>query len=270
LPAIQLARLNKQLAELRDAWPDQEDFLSALHALLEFYANPTHRVGQVGEPAPLLKSYNVPPPLVQSIVKGLGALPAQNPLHCLQICDLLWREPAYETRLLAAYLIGQIHSDDLEIIQRVEQWLETETNSHLLNVIFTVGVAGVASRRPDDFLARIEKWLANGKPRAQANGLRALHILLGVSTFDNFPACFRIITPVLRQPVNELRQELVSVLQKLARRSPVETAVYLSEILETNISPDTALVIRLTLEALPEKQSQKIQEQLRERRRENF
>ena len=54
MPAIQLARLNRQIAELSEAFYQPKRYLQTLHDLLEAYHDRSYRSGQTGPPPPLL------------------------------------------------------------------------------------------------------------------------------------------------------------------------------------------------------------------------
>lgn len=267
MPAIQLTRLKKQIQELRVDWADPVKFHQELTALLEFYADPTHRTGQSAEPVTLLKSYQVPPPLIRQIVLGVSDLITSRPTYSLQICDRLWADSAYEPRLLAIHFLGLIPGLESEIAARTGQWLQGANDAKLVEAMFDVGVAGLAARRPEAFQELVESWLAQEQVFYQAIGLRALETLIHVPDFENFPPCFRMITPLMRRALPELRPELSDVLTALGERSPAETAYFFLDLMEAPISNETGLLIRLGLESLPPEQKQRVRARLRERRR---
>src|SRR3989304_215281 len=104
MPAIQLARLKIQSAQLSEDFVRPDKFVRGLRDLLELYADRTRRSGQFGEPAPLLPAFKVPAPVLRQVLKDLAPMATGDPQGGLALCEALWAEPFLEFRLLAAYL----------------------------------------------------------------------------------------------------------------------------------------------------------------------
>ena len=79
MPAIQLARLKIQSVRLAENFADPHTFARELRGLLDFYAERTHRPGQVGEPPPILPAYNVPPQVMRQVERELSPIAIQDP-----------------------------------------------------------------------------------------------------------------------------------------------------------------------------------------------
>src|SRR5512145_962522 len=109
MPAIQLARLKLQAVELAASFRQPAVFARKLDDLCEFYANRTYRPGVSGESHPsLLKSYNIPAPVLREVQHELTPLAYAEPQATLALCQSLWEEPILEHRLLAAGILGQL------------------------------------------------------------------------------------------------------------------------------------------------------------------
>ena len=267
MPAIQLTRLKKQLAELRLQWPDAQMFYRGVLRLLEYYADHSLRPGQAGEPSPLLFTYQVPPPLIREIVVELDDLAVSQPMHTVQICDLLWNDPSYETRLLAIRLLGVLPFLPGEVTTRAARWMAVTTDEQLVQAMFTFGLAQFAAIDPDAFMLLVGDWLGSPAIETQALGLRALGTLLAVPAFENFPPCFRLLSPLVRQSTPDLRPELVNVLRILGERSPQEAVYFYLDLLDGSVSAQAPILIRLALDPLPAEQARRVRQKLRERER---
>jgi hypothetical protein len=267
MPAIELTRLKKQLAELRDLWSQPEQFVRGVQDLFDFYADHTHRTGQAAEPAPLLEAYQVPPPLLRQVVLELDDLATSQPQHTLWVCDLLWEQPIYETRLLAIQLLGYIKDQPREVGQRASRWMEETTDEQLTQLMFNHGVVRLAAAHPDAYLDLVEDWLGSASQDDQSLGVRAMATLVRLPEFDNFPPCFRLLVPLMREAPQELRPELAQLLRLLGERSPRETAYFFHEILTAPPSPQTGILIRMALDPLPTDMQRAVRQHMHERGR---
>jgi hypothetical protein len=267
MPAIQLARLKKQLSDLRQAWSDPDIFLRQLIELLEYYADHSFRTGQAAEPSPLLKSFQVPPPLIRQIKHALDDLAIADPGYTLQICDTLWASPIYETRLLAVHFLGLIPVRAGEIASRAGRWLAVTTDQQLIDAMFTHGLNRFAAQNPDTYLQLVEAWLGSNSRLEKALGLRAMATLVRQPEFKNFPPCFRLLAPFVHQANQDLRPELVESLRALAERSPKEAAYFFIEMLESGYNTQMGMLLRLALEPLPPDLQATVRSHLRESRR---
>jgi len=267
MPAIQLTRLKKQLVELRGLWPQADKFVRGVQDLFEYYADYTHRTGQAAEPAPLLETYQVPPPLIRQIVLELDDLAASQPQHTLWVCDQLWEQPTYETRLLAIQLLGYITDQPREVGQRAGRWMAETTDEQLAQMMFNHGVVRFAATHSEAYLELVEDWLGSASQDEQSLGVRALTAVVRLPEFDNFPPCYRMLVPLMRQAPQELRPGLAQLLRQLGERSPRETAYFFQEILDAPPSPQTGLLIRMALDPLPADLQRAIRERMHERGR---
>lgn len=252
MPAIQLARLKIQTARLAEHFTDPPAFGRALHDLLDYYADRTHRAGQSSEPPPLLAAYHVPPPVLRQILKELTPRATANPEAALFLCDRLWSESELEFRLLAASLLGQIppHPPRM-ILKRVESWAGPEIEERLLRALAASALARTRQELTDDFCHQLKEWLNSPHLFVQRLGLLSLLPLVNDSGFGNLPLLYRWLTPLTRAVPPPLRADLLEVLQALARRSPQETAFFFRQVLAMPENLDTAWLARQTLSVFP-------------------
>ncbi len=252
MPAVQLTRLKMQSALLADSFSRPDAFVKGLKAMLEFYANRSHRPGQSGAPHPLLASYNVPPPVLRQVALELGPYIIANPEGALHLSDRLWQEENLECRFLAAQILSRVPvSFSKPLLQQIQAFLSKEEEDPLIDALLKQSLSNTRREATGDYLATVQAWLASQDIRAQEIGLRALLPLLEDPDFDNLPVVFRILTPFTRTTHPRLRPYLLQVVSLLVKRSPQESAYFLRHSLDMPDSEDAAWLIRQLLGSFP-------------------
>ena len=252
MPAISPAKLKLQTARLAEQYTQPGVFVRAMHTLLKSYADNTHRPGRSGTPSALIESYNVPQPVMRYLWVAMKPVVDQDPQRILELCDVLWTEPYLEHRLLACTLLGQVPVIQPEpIALRLERWTQTVPEPRLVGVVIEHGMARLRSEAPNTLLILIEAWLQSSNIYVQQLGLRALIPQVEDPGFQNLPAVFHLLTPFLRSIPPPLRPDLVDLLEKLALRSPSETAYTLRTALGSADNPDTAWLTRQVFPMFP-------------------
>jgi len=263
MPAIHPARMKIQVAQLGEKINQPEDFVRSLHNLLDYYADRTYRPGQSGEPPPLLATYKTPPPVFRQIVREITTLAVVDPPAALVLVDALWAEPIIEFRLLAITLVGKISPTPPEpVLARIRSWIDSTPEDRLSDAVLKHGLVQIRRQYPKIFLQMIEDWLKADELFFRQIGLRAMVPLLSDPNFENLPAVFRLLTPLIRTPPSILRIDLVAVLRSLVHHFPQE-AVY---VLRQNLSsdhPDTAWLARQVLSDFPSEIQASLGEALR-------
>lgn len=266
MPAIQLARLKIQAAQLVEDYHDTASYVKGLHGLFDYYADRTRRSGQSGEPPPLITSYNVPLPVLRQVLIELAPHVALDHQAAFSLCNSLWEEPYLEFRLLAASILGQIPPNPPEpILDRVLSWAIPSTEDRLLDALIGEGLSRVRKESPDSFLNQVEGWLTAAEVFPQQLGLRATHTLVSDRYFKNLPFLFRMMAPLVRKASPQLRPYLLDVLRALAMRSPKEAAFFLRKNLSVKTdNPGTAWLTRNSLRYFPAEEQARLRVALRE------
>ncbi|HSF82800.1 MAG TPA: DNA alkylation repair protein [Anaerolineales bacterium] len=268
MPAIQLARLKKQVSELADLYHDPVAFRRLLTDILDFYADRTHRFGYAGEPPPILPTHNVPAPVMRQIIKELSTHASMDAESSLNLIDYLWKQSYLEENLLAAYLLGFIEPGNSEqIIKRVNTWLETKPEEILLNTILENSLANLLKSAPEMVIQAIEEWLAAPDQYYQHVGLKAIQPLIDQNKFDDLTVIFKLITPYIRSSSIVIQPDVIDVLISLARRTPSETAYTLRRILEASDNNNAAWYVRQTIKHFPNDIQSKLRDLLHENRK---
>ena len=246
MPAIQLARLKIQAAQLAASFYEPAAYLRGLRYLLNFYADRTHRPGQAGEIRALLPAYNVPAPVLRQVVNELAPLAEKDPTAGLALVDALWTEDNLECKLGAISLMGTLPLPAFDsVVERVQKWA-IEAQDPLLVILMGQGLARLRKEAPGRIPSLLNAWLTSADRQEIQVGLRAATGLVDQEDFENIPLVFRLISPHVRAITPPLRLDLAGLLRALARRSPQETAHFLRQ----NLSYDS--VPWLARQALPE------------------
>ena len=257
MPAIQLAKLRKQSADLVTHYSDPAEFIRSLHELLNDYTDRTHRPGQSGEPSPLLFSYGVQLPVLREIFRVMNPLLANDIPAALVLMDRIWLENCQEFRLLAIFILGSLCSIPFEfILERIQVWAIPTTESRLLDALLSIGLDSVRHNYPKAFYDLIIGWFSSTNPFYWRLGLRVILPLENELQLINIPVLFRLITPFVRNTPAFIRSDLLDVLRLLIRHSPHETAYFFRQILLMPENQDTSRLVRLCLpDFSPELQS---------------
>ncbi|HZW04334.1 MAG TPA: DNA alkylation repair protein [Anaerolineaceae bacterium] len=244
-----MARLKNQIDWLAGFFAQPEEFQRELRQFFESYADWTYRPGLDIYDSIQMPAFHAPPLVMRQLDLSFGALGRSDPGSALAVVDRLWPELYLEARLFSAGLLGSVPaSHQNEVLNRLESWCRPENERILNRSLLTDGGRQVRRDAPDRWLELAEKWLTQTSPAAQALGLRALLPLVEEPAFENLPAIFALAGPLLEGSVARLQNDLLNLLQALARRSPSETAFYLRQVVSISDDP---LVARLARRCLP-------------------
>jgi len=253
MPAIQPDRLKQQAAELAQYFSDGEKFIRVLNSLLGEYAERAIRPGQSGEPSPLLDKFGVPLPVLRYILLAVSPYVVTDPASAFSLCDQLWKEPNLEYRTLAIGLLGKIPTSEAgQVIERVEIWAQQESERRLILNLFEVGLAEIRKSHSALLLDLVQEWLQEPGLEKQKLGLMVLLSLANEPEYENLPIFFRLLTPLVVNIKAELRPELMDILLALARRSPPETAYFVTELLLIPNCQSAGWLARQLIPHLPE------------------
>jgi hypothetical protein len=266
LPAIHLARLKQQSAQLVDLIAQPDRFAYELTKLFELYADRTHRPGQSGEPPSLLMTYNLPKPVLRQIINDLQRKAESNPIEILALANRLWLESFLEFRLLAASLLGLIHLERPEmLLKTIKEWCESRVDDRLMAIIMEEGMAHIYRDIPERVIEQIQTWLENNDVYYQQVGLRALISVLSIEEYENYPVFFHMLSPFIRNAPMKIRPDILEAVRILATHSPKETAYFLQLNLKAPDNPDVAPLSRKLISDFPLELQKSLRDSLRDK-----
>jgi len=265
MPAIDLARLKKQVAHLADLFDQPADFLREHREILDYYVNRTLRSQSVA-PSSVLPTYRTPPVVLRQIEIELGPIAMKKPIQALELADALWDEGWLETLLLAAFLLGRIPPQEERLLARLTAWTQAVRDPDVRAALLTTSLTRLRNETPDLFLILVKEWLHPARQRMWSNGIQALVPLISTPDFDNIPPVLDIVEPILKASPAALQFDLQELITALYEASPDETVFFLEQIVTKTKSPLPAVSLRRMSTELPVELQASLREILRSKR----
>lgn len=265
MPAIDLARLKKQTAQLSDIFDQPTTFLRELREILEFYVNRTLRSQSVA-PSSVLPTYRTPVVVLRQIETELGPAAERQPIQALELADALWDEGWLETKLLAAFLLGRIPPQEERLLARLTAWTQAVRDPEVRAALLTTSLTRLRRETPDLFLVLVKEWLHPARQRMWSNGIQALVPLISSPDFDNLPPIFEIVEPIIKASPGTLQFDLQELITTLFEASPEETTYFLQQILKETKSPLPSIALRRMSPEFPQELQSGLREMLRKTR----
>lgn len=265
MPAIDLARLKKQTAQLADLFDQPNIFLREHREILDFYVNHSLRSQGVA-PSSVLPTYRTPTVVLRQIENELGPVAERQPIQALELADALWDEGWLETRLLAAFLLGRIPPQEERLLARLTAWTQAVRDPSVRAALLTTSLTRLRKETPDLFLILVKEWLHPARQRMWSNGIQALVPLISSPDFDNLPPIFEIIEPIIRAAPATLQFDLQELIIMLYEASPDETTYFIQQILKSTKSPLLAVALRRMSPEFPAELQSDLREMLYKKR----
>lgn len=250
MPAIDIARLKTQAAVLVEKFDQPAVFIVELEKILDLYADRTLRT-TIAAPASVLPAYRAPQAVLRQIEMELNPLAASFPEQTLALTAALWQAGYIETRLLAAALLGKTHPETPGLVERINNWVGHSRDKRVRTALLNLSLIRLRRENPNHFLELINTWLNPAKPKLWEYAIYALIPLLEDPAYDNLPPIYSLLTPIIQNAPSSLQNELVEMISALYRASPIETTYFLRQSIAGSTSPQTAIVIRRMIPALP-------------------
>ena len=265
MPAIDLARLKKQTAQLADLFDQPSAFLREHREILDHYVNHTLR-SQCVAPSSVLPTYRTPVVVMRQIETELGPVAEKNPVQALELADALWDEGWLETLLLAAFLLGRIPPQEERLLARLTAWTQAVRDPEVRAALLTTSLTRLRNETPDLFLVLVKEWLHPARQRMWSNGIQALVPLINSRDFDNLPPIFDIVEPVIKTSPAALQFDIQELIITLYKASPDETTYFIQQILQKTKNPLLAVSLRRMSPELPQELQASLREMLRKRK----
>jgi hypothetical protein len=262
MPAIDLARLKKQTAQLADLFDQPSAFLREHREILDYYVNRTLRSQGVA-PSSVLPTYRTPVVVLRQIETELGSIAEKQPIQALELADALWDEGWLETRLLAAFLLGRIPPQEERLLARLTAWTQAVRDPEVRAALLTTSLTRLRDETPDLFLVLVKEWLHPARQRMWTNGIQALIPIINSRDFDNLPPIFEVVEPIIKASPAALQFDLQELITALYKASPDETTYFIQQLLKETKSPLLGVSLRRMSPDLPTELQTSLREMLR-------
>ncbi len=260
MPAVRLAEFRREVRAALARLNEPEACARALSQLMARYATPFYRAGQ----SATLPAYHLPPAAFNLMAQNLRQALQRRIEAALPLARALWADEHLESRLLAARLLGLAPPEEATLAQFWD-WLAQAADPDLRQALLTHGAGRLVRETPQAFFqSAVERLQQPGLARRLA--LLALSALVRSPAFEEGPALYRALRPVLLHLDVEERPEAAQLLQTLAQRWPQEVGPFLArlwaEVTDEDAAQALGWVLRRTLPHLPPERRQSLQERL--------
>jgi hypothetical protein len=114
-------------------------------------------------------------------------------------------------------LIGQIFPE--KPAQLIQEWLETKPEDRILQTLIDQGMSRLRREQTAFYLEMVKEWLSRSSFDHRRYGLWALYYLAIDPDYRNLPEIYYLLIPFLRSIPNELRPDILNILQNLAHHA---------------------------------------------------
>lgn len=255
MPAINPARLEKEIEAIIRLMEDPGEFRRKCLELLRFYADRTKRTLDSAEFE--LSALNAPNALVRTMANNFQDNVKDNPALAQPAASALWQSGFREARVLAVAMLGAQVRD--EVPEWAAEWAKESVDPIVLDELARQGLVRWRESSPSAFLTRSAEWVAERK--THLFGLKAIQSAVEDPGFEDLPSIYRILRGQSAKVRGESRRVLTELVSELSHRSPQETARFLLE--ELAREPELARrLIRDSLKAFPRRQQSLLQDAL--------
>lgn len=250
MPAIDIAQIRGEAAELSRLFGDPESFASATREFFQAHSLPTYRQSPVVSVHAPIKSLGAPAPILRTLLGVLRKVAGIDPRHSIAVAERLWADPIREQRRLAIELLGlAVGAAPAEAEAVMLKWLSTLDDLDLIDALASevccLWLAG-------DLYARIERvrqWVNSPHKYQRQFGAAALGALAKNRSFRDVSAALEVMTGVMRESDVEVRKSIAHALRDLSSNGPGEVARFLSDWADT-VDKNTNWIIRHSMEKL--------------------
>ncbi len=250
MPALDIAQIRAEAAELVRLYGDPETFAAAAKDFFQAHSAPSYRQSPVVSIHAPLKSYDTPLPVLRALVNAVRKVATVNDSHTLLVAARLWADPIREQRRLAVELLGlvvAVRPD--EAYELMTRWLNTLDDLELIGLLATqVGGPWLTG----DLYGRLEQvrqWVNSPHKHQRQFGVMALAPLAKRRSSGDTTAVLEVMTGVMRESDVEVRKSVAHVIRELSANGPGEAARFLSAWADT-IDKNTNWIVRHALEKL--------------------
>lgn len=229
-----------------------KEFHAQLTVLFERYEQPGYRYSREVK-APPEPAYHLPAAMLEEIQIPLTELARERPRPALLLAQECWQDEHYETKWVAAMVLGQAPLFDVSLLtEAINAMLAHVPSPEHQLLLFEVGASRLREERFDVWSGMIAGWL--GQAETCPRGLYALLSVVEAGNAAHLPTVFRLLEKPLADADTNLRLLLQRLVAALAQRSLPETAHFLYEVAINFYTEERLRFFRSLYRSMPREQ----------------
>jgi hypothetical protein len=252
MPSFQLKQFQQILNQLLLVFSLPKEFHAQLTALFERYEQPGYRYSREVQALPQ-PAYHLPGVMLEEIEIPLTTLAKERPRPALLLAQECWQDDFFETKWVAALVLGQAPLFDLPLLtDAINAMLAHAPDTEHLLLLFGSGVRRLREERFDVWTQMIAGWLSHDE-----TCLRGLYALVSVVEAGNeayMPTVFRLLEKPLIDANEPLRPILQRLVAALSQQSMPETTHFLYEVAINFYGEERLRFFRSLYRHMPQKQ----------------
>jgi hypothetical protein len=264
MPAVDIKRFTKESAVLLDLFGQPAGFIHSIHQIYEQYANRTIRK----KPSPLvtvLPTYQVPLAILRHIDLILTQKVLAHPADALRLVLALWEDGTFESRTLAAMMIGKTNVELSTLQATLTHFVKTSSDEELVNILLTQGLRKIRADHPDKFLTLMFNWCATRDDTMTINAFNAIIYHINDDNNINLPEIIDIVMLPVRTMPQSFQFILIDLIKGLFDHSDVETIYFIKQLFMEPMHEMMPVIFRRILPSLPEEVKGFVKDLLREK-----
>lgn len=229
MPAFQLKQFQQQMEQLLRHYALPSEFHQQLTRLFERYEQPSYRYG-VGVKAPPEPAYHLQSIMLEELENELKRMAVERPRSALLLAHECWNDRYYETRHVAAVVMGSTPLLDLPLFKEIflDMLVSVNEKSDQL-MLFTIAGKTLRENQFPLLVEMITDWFHQTSLTRQY-AFAALQGLVIAGNLSHLPTIYRLIEPYVIGGDSAQQEDILDIVDGLARLSPKETAHFLSEL----------------------------------------
>jgi hypothetical protein len=259
MPAIHIDRLIQQIQTVFEPESPGPIFRENFRSLLEVHANLAYRPGVEIQRKSFVPKLHLAPIVMHHLQQQFLSLAKTKPELALEYADQLWLEDLYEARFFSAVILGSLPINyNHEIIERFIAWGSKTSDKEIHQVLFKYGTQNIKQSSATKWLDTIQSWVDSADVTQAITAIYALQTLINDPSFINLPKVFRILTPLFSMNSRKITTGLTLLVDDLALINPIETSLYLSNLLLSSSHSTPKQIIRKSLGSFPLDEQKKL------------
>lgn len=236
---------------------------AAARRLLDDYTDHTHRLSPRLAESRASTEARTPTPVTRALLSALRRPALASPEYAHALAKALWAGGTRQERVLAAEVLGlvatRLPEDALALI---EAWTTELDSAEAVEAVVRHALSPLLPGAHTPFLQHARAWSRQRPKWVRRLGVTVLSALAHDPQWDDVLTAFDVLRPLMGESDPNVRAAIITALNDLARRNPLETARFLLEFARRS-DHNTHMILRGALPALPAEDQVRLMQALR-------